>query len=378
MHIITGLEIGGAERQLERIVTSVAGSHRVICLGHQGPIGRKLEDAGVSVVPLEMKGSGTWARGLIRIRRHVREFQADAVQGWMYHGNLAAVAGAFGTQVPIFWNIRHSVHDLAQEMPRTRSAIRASVHVSGRPERIVYNSEVAASQHEALGYPAEARKVIPNGFDTAALRADPERRHMMRARLGIPMEAPVVGMIARYHPMKNHTGFLQIAALVATRMPEAQFILAGRGVDVGKPELATLISAPALQNRVHFIGECSDVVALYSALDVLCVPSVWGEAFPNVVGEAMACSVPCVVTDVGDSAAVVGDTGLVVRPGDSNPMVEAILVLLRDPSYIKRLGLAARRRMECHYDLDRVAKIYRGLWAGEAWSDSPSDSFIGN
>jgi glycosyltransferase involved in cell wall biosynthesis len=183
---------------------------------------------------------------------------------------------------------------------------------------------VSANQHEAIGYRADRRSVIPNGFDCERFQPDTGARASVRAELGLDEETPLIGLIARYHPMKDHANFLAAARLVLKQEPTAHFLLAGPCVEVSTKELSTLVSTLGLQGRIHLLGERSDIPRLTAALDIACSSSAWGEGFPNVIGEAMACGVPCVVTDVGDSAWIVGETGFVVSPKSPQELAESL------------------------------------------------------
>jgi glycosyltransferase involved in cell wall biosynthesis len=166
--------------------------------------------------------------------------------------------------------------------------------------------------------------------------------------------------------MKDHVGFLRAAAAVADRFPEAYFLLIGRGVTIGDPELAGLIPSD-MRDRFCLLGERGDVARLLAAIDALCLSSAWGEAFPNVVGEAMAAGRPCIVTDVGDCAAIVGDTGLVVPPADGLALERALAEMLAmDPPRRRHLGGLARARVEARFSLRAVSDAYAELYEGMA------------
>lgn len=219
-----------------------------------------------------------------------------------------------------------------------------------------------AGQH-ALGYKPTSYRIIPNGFDLERFRPDPIARQMVRNELHIPHHAPVVGLIARFDPQKNHLGFLQAARYVAEQMPEVHFILAGRNVDPQNPQLSLAVSSLNLANRVHLLGQRHDVPRLMAALDVLALSSSYGEAFPSVLGEAMACGAPCVVTDVGDSALIVGDTGRVTPPGDMRALAQALVEVLTMPEEERSaLGMRARERIAQRFEISKVVAEYERLY----------------
>lgn len=367
VHIITGLETGGAENMLWKLVS--AGSAQlaavVISLGGHGTFGEKFERIRVPVYTLGMRRGALNPVAIVRLRRLVRALRPILVQGWMYHGNLAATlaTAALRPTVPLLWNVRQSLYDLRKEKRLTRSVIRVSAVLSGRPIGIVYNSRASATQHEAFGFARERTQVIPNGFDLSLYRPDLTARAELKRQLGLANSAVLVGMVGRYHPMKNHAGFLCAMARI-DRSTGHRILLVGKGLDEQNHELHELVRTFGLMDSVRFLGERADMPRLMPAFDVVCSASSWGEGFPNVVGEAMACGVPCVVTDVGDAADVVGSTGKVVAPGDPEALARALRQLIEmDPESRQRLGAAARERIAKYFSIEHVARQYEALYA---------------
>lgn len=339
------------------------GAH-VISLRDRGTIGPRIEAAGIPVSALGLTRGPTL--GALRgLRRNVRESRPDVLQGWMYHGNLAALtAGVIGARrAPVVWNIRHSVHDLDHETPATARMIRLGAFLSRRPARIVYNSRVSAALHEAIGYSPDRTIVLANGFDTEGFRPSRIARAEVRAGLGVAPDALLVGMVARYHPVKDHQTFLESAARLIADGVDVQFVLAGNGVDASNDGLTSRIRALGLAPRIRLLGESGDIPRLMAALDVLCSSSVT-EGMPNVVGEAMASGVPCAVTDVGDSAWLVKDTGRVAPARDPIALAAIIRELLTMAGDRRRaLGEAARARIEREFSLPVVVRRYEELYA---------------
>jgi glycosyltransferase involved in cell wall biosynthesis len=229
------------------------------------------------------------------------------------------------------------------------------------PAAVIYNSQAGQRAHERLGYAPRRWAVIPNGFDTDVFRPCAPARGSLRLELGLPDEVQLVGLLARFHPMKDHATFLQAAKIVTAAKPDVHFVAAGAGVDAA-PALNNLVDALTLRGRVHLLQARRDAPRFLAALDVA-VSSSYGEAFPNVVGEAMACGTPCVVTDVGDSAQIVGDAGVVVPPRDSVAVAAGILRIL-DADRVARdaLGRAARERIISEFSLGRAAARYEKLY----------------
>lgn len=364
LHAITGLSTGGAEMMLLKLVRAMDRerfSPIVVSLIDKGTLGERIEALGVRVFALGMERRVSVLAGLRALGRIVDETRPDLVQSWMYHANLFASGAVIAsrTRAPVLWNIRASLDGFANEKRSTAAAIRVGAWVSRLPRGIVYNSRASAHQHEAMGYLASRTEVIPNGFDCDEFHPDHEAGSTLRAELGLTNGDILVGCVGRYHPMKDHAGFLAAAAEAVRMDHRLHFVMAGAGVDRANPDLALAIARFGLDARVHRLGERRDVPRLTAGLDIACSSSAWGEGFPNVIGEAMACGVPCAVTDTGDSASIVGDCGEVVPVRNPSALARAILALAAmDPSRRAALGSAARARIVANFSIDAVARRY--------------------
>ena len=372
MHVITGLTTGGAETMLLKLLSAASGrmEHVVVSLGDEGTIGPRITALGVPVHCLGLQRNAPNPFLALSILPLARRIGPQLIQGWMYHGNLMAsmAAPAVGKNAlrrkpPVLWNIRQTVYDLRRERWLTARLIRLGARLSARPAAIIYNSQTSAAQHENLGYRAEKRVIIPNGFDCQVLRPDEAARKAARAELGITDETVLVGLVARYHPMKDHVGFLKAAAMVVRSHPQARFVLAGTGISPKQPGLAEAVQQSELRDRVILLGERADIPRLNNALDIGCSASAWGEGFSNSIGEAMACGVPCAVTDVGDSAYIVADSGFVAPPRNPEALAHAIARLIdMDQSGRQQLGAKARQRIETEFSLPAIVRIYENLY----------------
>jgi glycosyltransferase involved in cell wall biosynthesis len=369
LHVISGsLEYGGAEIALYKLLSRLDRElfdPVVVPLRGGGAVGESLEACGVPVHSLDMQGELPTSASVWRLIRIVRQTQPDLIQGWMFHGNLAAtLAGAsLLRRVPIIWGMRGSL-DLKAEKKLTVAVIRMGALLSAWPRRIVYVSQASVKQHEAIGYRSDRRLVIPNGFDCEAFRPDTQARASVRAELGLAEGTPLVGLVARYHPMKDHANFLAAASLLIEQGLNAHFLLIGYGADPSNKELSTRILNHRLQGRVHLLGVRHDISRLNAALDIATSSSSYGEGFPNAIGEAMACAVPCVVTDVGDSRWIVGETGRVVPPRDPVTLSAAWRDILQMGSGPRaELGERARARIVRNFSLDEVVGQYEKLYA---------------
>ncbi|NOZ51526.1 MAG: glycosyltransferase [Gammaproteobacteria bacterium] len=367
IHIITGLDTGGAERALYNLLYGGLADHfncHIISLSGEGTMGPLIRELGVPVTTLGMRGGRLSLSGLVKLRRVVREFQPDLIQGWMYHGNLGVnLARALAPGCPsLVWNIRHSLYDLGNEKLMTQKVIRLNKFFSTSPDALLYNSQLSRKQHESFGFSSLNGRVIPNGIDVQKFCFSDEARKRVRLELSIPVDTQVVGHVARLHPMKDHPAFLRVAVKLALKYPTLHFLLSGLGVSFESEILEQLVPAQ-VRDRFHLLDERDDVSELMSAMDIFCLSSAWGEGFPNVIGEAMAAGVPCVATDVGDSAIVIGDVGVAVPLRDEEALAAGIESLLSMPREERRaLSVRVRERIETSYTLTVIVEQYVALY----------------
>lgn len=342
--------------------------HVVLPLLEGGPVTERVRAAGALAEPLKVEGARNFLTSPMRLAARLRSLRPDVVQGWLLQGNIAASVGTrlARLRAPVLWNVRWTLYDLESERRSTRSLFRLSGRLSRQPRLIIYNAQLAVSQHAAIGFPTDRARVIPNGFDTEHFRPDPEARTAVRQELGIPEDRVVVGMVARYHAMKDHAMSLRAAAHLAERRPDVMFVYAGWHVDADNAEITGLIDTLGLAGRVRLLGERHDVARLYASFDAYWMSSVARgvtEGFPNVIAEAMACGVPCIATNVGDAATIIGDTGRVVDSQDWRAFADATSELLEPGgAESRRRGIEARTRIVRDYSLDVIAAAYDDLY----------------
>lgn len=367
LHIITAINAGGAETMLCKYLENSGGGsiqHVVLSLMPPGPKAARIRAMGIPIYNLGMK---SWLPGpvaAVRLIRLVNMINPDLIHGWMYHGNLAASFAHTATAAgrPLVWNVRHSLADAKLETRRTQALLKVSAAMSRRPAAIIYNSAVAATQHQQIGYCPDRALVLPNGFDFDLFRPNPQARGQLNVQYGIDPEALLVGMVARLHPMKDHSMLIDAAALARSQGADIHLLMVGEGL--ADPPASLLDKALALlpAERFTFVGNRPDVADLLAGLDILGLSSAWGEGFPNVIGEALACGVPVVATDVGDSAAIVADSGIITAPGDAEAFGNALVEMDRmgAPSR-KALGARGRVRALENYSLQEIAMRYDEL-----------------
>ncbi len=364
-HVINNLQTGGAETTLLRLMEHIDRSRFepfVLAMIGEGTIGPRIRELDVPVVALGAARRRLSVRTFLEIRRHLKEFQPDVIQSWMYHSNLAAylARGAVPNRPALAWNIRHSLHDLSHEPWMTRQVIKAGAKRSAKVEAIIANSAVSMRQHEAIGYRSSRNEVIPNGFDLETLKPFPNASTKLREELDIADSAFIIGCAARFHPMKDQQMLVKATAELVEKGRDIHCVLIGRGCETGGDAESL---RPLLGERLHLLGERRPLADTVSGLDCLAVASAWGEGFPNVLAEAMACEVPCVTTDVGDAAAIVADPERVLSPKDQSAMVEVVDRMLQlDKQQRQKIGQAGRARILENYPIAKIVKQYEDLW----------------
>lgn len=369
VHVITGLGQGGAESVLWRLATFPGQEveHIVVSLTDDGIYGERLRAAGVTVHALGMPRGRITLGGFMALRRLIAGARPDAVQTWMYHADLiGGLAARLAGARAVAWGIRNSGAHLERSSRSARMVLRACALLSGvLPGAIVCAAQDAAERHAAKGYRRDRMVVISNGYDLSRYAPDAAARARVRAQWGLDGDVPVIGCVARWDPLKDHANLLRaVAALVRDgRDAGLRCVLVGRGMTIDNPELMALVDKLGLRERLVLAGPSDDVPAVMNGLD-LHVLSSCAEGFPNVVAEAMACGVYCVVTDVGDAAYIVGDTGVVVPPEQPEALARGIETALRDVASRGqgRAGEAGRARVLANFDLARMVRDYIAVW----------------
>lgn len=366
-HLIPGLQVGGAELLLERLIGALDRtqfSSRVVSMTAVGPVGRTLTERGTSVDALGMHRAVPDPRGLTRLVGMLRRHRIEVVHSWLYHADLLAAAAHLLGRLPVIWSIHMTSLEARETKLKTRLAARACAALARWvPRAIVCSSVSAAQAHERLGYPRDSMAVVPNGADTEVFAPNAEARARVRAELGVTDDTPLIGMAARFAPQKDHRTFLRAAARLVRERPEVRFLLCGDGMSDRNRTLARWLVEEDLAGRVELLGLRDDMPALHAALDVATLCSSWGETAPLVVSEAMACETVCVTTAVGDMQRMVGDTGLTVAPRDPPALAAAWRQILDEPATKRQSrGRAARQRIAEAYSLRGMAESYAAVY----------------
>ena len=365
--IISGLRAAGAELMLFRLLKNIDRRFfqiKVISLTSKDKVGELLQAENIEVDSLNIGGLFSLIFRFPALVFKIRKFNPDVIQTWMYHADLlGGVAAKIARVGNVIWSIRNSHLDIGTAKLGTLIVAKiCAIFSSWLPKLIISCSEVSRESHVSFGYSSNKIVVIPNGIELDRFIPDAAARLAIRSELGVLGNTRIVGLIGRYHVIKNHACFVKAAFLICKTNPNVYFLLAGSDVDSNNSDLISMIESANLLSRFYLLGERSDVHKVISSLDIL-VSASSGEAFPNVIGEAMACGIPCVATDVGDSALIIGDTGKIVPVNDPVALADSVLDLLNLPPDEKMLlGLKARDRINHHFDIKSVSLKYQNVY----------------
>lgn len=362
LHVISGLGAGGAEHMLARLIAATPEiRHSVFSVSGAGALTPQIASSGGSLLG-SAAGVSPRHRDFRLLASYCRRVKPEIIQGWMYHGNIAALyAKLLAPNAALLWNIRQQLPPPSIASVPTKILLKLHAKASGIPRAIIYNSVTAAESHESVGVRQASRVLLPNGFDVDLYHPDEAARRQTRDQLGLQENDVAIGLVARFDPWKNHAAFFRVARRLLSTWPNVKFILAGNGTEASNPEIQALIP-PAVQPRLRLLGDRRDMPSLLPALDIACNVSL-GEGFPNAVGEAMACGVPNVVTPVGSSKYLVSDCGLVADGVDEESIYSALDKMLSYSSSQRRaLGARSRERIVSEFSIKSVARQYTHLY----------------
>lgn len=366
VHIITGLNNGGAEAVLYRLVTSdLKNKHIVISLMDMGKYGSMLRERGIEVICLYMPQGKLTFSGVLKLWKVLRKHRASVVQTWMYHADfIGGVIAKLAGVKKIFWGIHHTDLIAGESSKTTILIANLCAKISGVvPTKIVCCAKRSSAVHAGLGYEKEKMVVIGNGYELSHFQPNDDLGSEVRKLLGVT--GPLLGTVGRFNPLKDHKNLLQALALLKIKKINFTALLIGPNIDHQNMELMGWVVENNLQDDVVLLGQRTDIPALMNAID-LHILSSSSEAFPNVLAEAMACGTPCVTTDVGDAGLIVSNTGWVAPPKDAISLAEAIehalFEMKEHPDMWEKRKLASRQRIESNFSLEKMIEKYHMTW----------------
>jgi len=357
--LIRDLNYGGAQRQL---VTLVKALHQKNCFDvtvlhfySGGPLLKDLIDRDIPTISLEKQERWDVLGFFGRLFGHLKRIQPDVLHGYLGESNIVSIfVKPFFPSTRIIWGIRGSNTPSGRYGWLGRLLFQLERLLSSFADLIVANSHAGKADYVNEGYAPDKIVVISNGIDTERFQLDSEAGAKVRSEWGISENTILIGLVGRLNPMKDHPTFLKAAALLCKEREDVRFVFVGVGEENYAKELYQLTDDLDFSEKIIWAGGRSDMTAVFNALNIAFSSSSDGEGFPNVIGEAMACGVPCVVADVGDSACIVGDTGIVVPP--KNP--EALVTGWKDCVASDRLQMAGdiRARIVENFSVVRLVE----------------------
>ncbi len=368
LHLITGLEVGGAETMLLNLLKQPTFANevsRVVSLTNIGVIGSRIQKLGTDVVALGMEPGHPELKGFSQLVHILRSDPPDLIQSWMYHADfLGSLAAFFCGNIPIVWGLHHTLDGDHPVQKSTMRIVQANAFLSRwSPKKVICCAESARLAHIRAGYISSKLIVIPNGIDLNEFSPDLNARSEVRSEIGVDLQTPLIGMFARFHPQKDHKNFISAAGILHESFPGVHFLLAGAGITPDNREMLTWLQASGILDQTHLLGLREDMPRLMSAVDIASLSSAYGEALPLVIAESMACGIPCAVTNIGDSALIIGNMGRVVPPGDPKALSLAWEELLTLPARDRHaLGVRTRQKISLEYNINRVSELYLALY----------------
>lgn len=331
--MIRDLNYGGAQRQLITLVKALDKKLfdiTVLCFYSDGLLEIDLKQNGISVICLKKRSRWDVVGFLWNLLRQLKKINPDVLHGYLSESNLLTICfKLFSPSTRIFWGIRDSNISFGSYDWLDRLIFELECFLSRFVDLVIVNSYAGRAYHLSHGFPDAKMVVIPNGIDTERFKPDRASGQLIRSHWNISDDTILIGLVGRLDPMKDHPTFLKAAAILCQERLNVHFVCIGNGPESYADELSQLACELGISKHILWAGGQGDMPAVYNALDIVCSASAYGEGFANVIGEAMACETPCVVTDVGDSAWIVGDLGI-VTPAQNPEVIKQGLINMID------------------------------------------------
>lgn len=370
LHVITGLDNGGAEGALCRLcMNSKLYQHVVVSLIDGGVHEVRLKDAGIVVYCLGFYRAWMLPWIAIKLFFIVCRERPALIQTWMYHADfVGGIVARFAFMKRIFWGIRHSSFEEGGSSKSTMILAKLCAMMSSfLPSGIICCANSAALLHQNIGYDANKISVIHNGYDLTVLKFNSSGRSSARREIGISDESFLIGMVARFNPQKDHANLIEALGILKEKSLSFKCVLVGPGIDENNKTLCAFLEDNNLDDDVVLLGARTDVSNIMSSLDVHVLSSAFGEAFPNVLAEAMACKTPCIATDVGDSAYIIDSCGWIVPPKSPGLLAlsieEAMCESASFPADWEARREKCSNRVKKHFSIEAMVKKYEAAWS---------------
>ena len=358
--LVRSLEYGGAERQVVTLANALdktCFNVTILCLYSGGELEKQLDNS-VQLIYLEKRDRWDILSFLWRLYRVLKEINPVVLHGYLSTQNLLTILfKPFFPATRMFWGIRATKVDFSHYGWLAALLFKLECFFSRFADLIIVNSDAGYKYHLLQGFSEDKMVVINNGIDTNLFKANSKYRIKVRAEWQVLPNAIVIGLVGRLDPMKDHPTFLQAAALLSKNEQDIVFICVGNGEKNYTHKLHQLTAQLKIADKVKWVGSCTNMAEVYSAFDIVVSSSCEGEGFANVVSEAMACGVPCVVTDVGDSALIVGDIGLVIPPKNPQALASALQNFIDlSPPQRAESGFRGRVRIENNFGIQKLVE----------------------
>lgn len=364
VHLITGLGSGGAEHMLFKLVTNMDSTkftNIVVSLSDKGFWGDRITGAGIQLHCLGLKNFQNMPLAILKLLKLIDKLKPDILQTWLYHADFFGTLAGYIVDIPItIWNIRCSRLDSANYSFTSGILPRLLSKISKRPNQIIANSQVGLNDHRQAGYEPQNWQLIPNGFDVDIYIPSVENNNELRKKLAISSEDIVIGFVARNDYKKGHEFFFRNISQMQFDFSQIHILIIGRGFKDESLQFMDIIQNSKVNiENIHFLGEQGELYKLYPAFDFLVLPSLYGEGFPNVLGEAMSCAVPCIASDSGESKKIIGETGFVFEAGNNDEFKKVFKSMVEKTKLERNvLGKQARKRILDLYSIDAIVKKY--------------------
>ncbi len=369
LHIITGLSDGGAEAVLYRLcLFDKEHDHVVISLQNEDKYGPLIKDLGIDVYTLDFLNGKVRILGLVKLFRLIKKLKPDVIQTWMYHADfVGGIVGRIAGIKNIVWGVHHTT--LVKEKSKSSTILIARINAfisNFVPKKIIYCASKSREVQESIGFNKSRGEVIANGYDVASFNQNDSLGKAFKDELNISSETFLIGHVGRYNPQKDHQTLFESLSILKQKHLKFNALIIGTNLDNNNKELVEMLNKADLNDCVHLLGKRSDIPSVMNGIDLFVLSSAFGEAFPNVLNESMACGTPCVATDVGDSASIIGNTGWIASAQKSDTIAEAMIKAFEEKHSNKNLWLQrkkdCRKRIVENFSIEKMIKRYKKVW----------------